>query len=451
MSADGERRSHDRLRRLFDFLISEGSSAGRSARRPGPLDVTAALDLAARQKVSWAFARRLLEGRGPGPDEPALAAVRDCAQASAEWREVHRAQLVELYRTADAPLLHVKGFAVEAWNGGRFVRDSGDVDVVVPDLPLAVAVLDRLLGIGYRLDETCWLHRAPGGRLEGVLIAVSERPGEPPRCVELSIGGFPAASFTPALPLAREEGVDLRVDGTAVRIANRMQSLLVLCAETMHRELVLRDAMDLVLVVEAGGPGAIVPELLAAAGAAQLGWALGRLARFVARLLPDRPDQAERRAWLGRVTAGTRPALGAWPSVAQSLASGWGPRRAAGLMARYVHHRAESWLFDRDRALALIQRVNRRRDPLAILTGSGAPVFTIPVHSGPTGRLRMAPGIRVAAEDPEGVWWGAVHEGRPLLVLPVGVYLLSVDCVLEPADIDGVRADLAELAGLERA
>ncbi|HSR25324.1 MAG TPA: hypothetical protein VLW53_17345, partial [Candidatus Eisenbacteria bacterium] len=68
MTADGERRSHDRLRRLFDFLISEGSSAGPSARWPAPQDVTAALELAARQKVSWAFAQRLLDGRGPDPD-----------------------------------------------------------------------------------------------------------------------------------------------------------------------------------------------------------------------------------------------------------------------------------------------------------------------------------------------------------------------------------------------
>jgi hypothetical protein len=418
--------------------------------RPGTAavtDVSAMLELATRHKVSWAFAERMLDERGPGLDEAALAAVRECARSSAEWREVHRAQLVELFRTVDAPLLHVKGFAAEAWNGGRFVRDSGDVDAVVPDLPTAMAVLDRLLDIGYRLEETYWLRLAPSGRLEGALIAVSERPGEPPRCVELSIGGFPATSFVPALPLAPDDGADLRMDGTTIRIASRLQSLLVLCAETMHRDLVVRDAMDLVLLVEVGGPDAILPELVAAARAARLDWGLGRLTRFVLRLLPERPDQAERRAWLGRVAAGARGRLGAWPSVAGSLRAAWGPWRGAGLMVRYVHHRAESWLFDRDRALALIQRINRRRDPLAILTRSGAPVFTIPVHSGQTGRLRRAPGLRVVSADPDGAWWGAVLGGRPLLVLPVGVYLLSVDCVVEPADIERLRTELAALAG----
>lgn len=380
---------------------------------------------------------------GGPPDDPVAAHACECAS----WRATHRAQLRELFAAVDVPLLHVKGFAAEAWNGGRFVRDSGDVDVVVADMATAAAAVRPLVEIGYRLSETAWLHGTAGGGLAGVVIVVSERPGEPPRCVELSVGGFPAASFGAPLPVAVAEGADLDVDGVAVRIASRAQSLLVLCSETMHRDLVLRDALDLVLMVEEGGPDAAVPALAAAARRAHLGPGLRRLARWTLALLPDRADQAPRREWLREAArrAGPAPA-GAWPAVGAALVDEWGWRRGGRLLGAYARYRAESWFFDRDRGLAAIQRLNRRRDPLALLTGTGAPVFTIPVHTGDTAHLRRAPGVRVVAEDPRGAWWAARLAGFPLLVLPVGVYLLSVDCVLEPSEVARLAGDLDRLA-----
>ncbi|HXM58609.1 MAG TPA: nucleotidyltransferase family protein [Candidatus Dormibacteraeota bacterium] len=434
---------HDRLRALFDFLVSEGADASPLLRPDA--DVPSLLTLATRHKVSWALARRLLEERGPGLDEPALAAVRACDREWTAWRRTVRHQVGEVWGAGATPLMHVKGLAAEHWNGDRFVRDSGDLDVVAPDLRAAAAVLDRLLDLDYRLEETCWLHLTPAGGLQGPIVMVSDRPDEDQRAVELNVGGFPPGSFVPSLPLALDEGADLPVGDVTMRIANRMQSLLVLCAETMHRDLFVRDAIDLVLIVERGGPDAVVPALLAEARAAGLGWALGRLARFALSLLPDRPDEMGRRVWLRRLV-GPPGALGVWPSVGGSLAAAWGPRRGAELLARYAHYRVESWLFDRDRALAWIQRVNRRRDPVAVLTRSGAPVFTIPVHSGRTERLRGVAGLRPAAEDPAGDWWIARHGGAPLLVLPAGVYLLSVDCVLEPSDIARLGRELGGLA-----
>jgi len=445
VGADGDRRSRDRLKQLFDLLVCEGSDASPPC--PAIADVPALMTLATRHRVSWALARQLLDERARGLDEAALAAARDTEREWVSWRRTLRAQLGELFGAAVVPLMHVKGFAAEAWNGGRYLRDSGDVDLVVPDLPSAVALLDRLLDLDYRLDETCWMHLTPRGQLEGPVIMVSRRPDEiEERCVEVNIGGFPPASFTPSLPLAVADGVDIDVDGTLVRVTNRLQTLVVLCGETMHRELMLRDAIDLVLIVEDGGPAATIPPLEAAAREAGVDWALDRLARFALSLLPDRPSQLGRRSWLRRLTRRRAP-LGSWRTVAATLGATWGWRRGAELTARYLHYRAESWLFERDRALRLMQRVNRWRDPLAVLAGSGAPVFTVPLHTGRTERLRAVPEVRRVAEDPGGLWWGARYRGAPLLVLPIGVYLLSVDCVLEPADIARLRGDMGRLAG----
>jgi len=184
-----------------------------------------------------------------------------------------------------------------------------------------------------------------------------------------------------------------------------------------------------------------------ASRAAHLDRALGRLASYALALLPADGEASGRRAWLRDVVAGTRrPLVTPWDPVRRSLVATHGPRRGWHLTTAYVYHRCESWLFERDIGLRAIQRLNRRRDPLAVLTGPGVPVYAVPVHTGPTARLRRIPNVRLVAERGDGSWWLATYAGTPLLVLPAGAYLLSVDCVLDPADAERIGRELAELA-----